>query len=147
VSSSVSISHSPGFIDSHEREIRLAAIGPVAIQTPEGGPFYSIAGAWLVPLPDCIRAAQYLHPRCFVTTEYKDYRIYLHYIPVRSFALQMLPGKLTLPPGGLRRFYPASLLPSSTSSSHWPSLAFSSSTASNGVSKLLRMVAFANYSH
>lgn len=43
----------------------LTVIGPLAIQTAERGPFYSIAGAW-----------------CFVTTEYRDSRIYLHYLPM-----------------------------------------------------------------
>ncbi|PVG04832.1 hypothetical protein CPB86DRAFT_18849 [Serendipita vermifera] len=43
----------------------LTVIGPLAIQTPAKGPFYSIAGGW-----------------CFVTGKYKDSRIYLHYLPM-----------------------------------------------------------------
>jgi hypothetical protein len=38
-------------IHSHDLLIsRAATIGPLAIQTPERGPFYGVAGAWLVML-------------------------------------------------------------------------------------------------
>ncbi|KAG8755723.1 hypothetical protein FRC14_003716 [Serendipita sp. 396] len=53
----------------------LAVVGPLAIQSEERGPFYSIAGGW-----------------CFVTSYYKDERIYLHYVPmlISAFIITVL---------------------------------------------------------
>ncbi|CCA75167.1 hypothetical protein PIIN_09151 [Serendipita indica DSM 11827] len=53
----------------------LTVIGPLAIQTPERGPFFTIAGAW-----------------CFIQNEYSKERIYLHYVPmfISAFIITVL---------------------------------------------------------
>jgi hypothetical protein len=59
-----------------------AMIGPLAIQTEADGPFYAVAGAWFASSPSPEAPITHLFFRCFITNEYKDTRIYVHYLPV-----------------------------------------------------------------
>ncbi|GAA94274.1 uncharacterized protein L969DRAFT_91039 [Mixia osmundae IAM 14324] len=43
--------------------IIFASVGPGAVATPEGGPFYNVAGAW-----------------CWIDKSYEDYRLWFHYV-------------------------------------------------------------------